>query len=195
MRSKNLRLWLRAAKRGEHPDQGNWEKVITIIQADFRGGKLASPCAWKTLVMIPNGGGTNFRWIGLVEVLWKAISVIINCQILSSIQFHEALHSIHKGRGTGTATPEANMLQYLIAIMETVSHAIFLNLRKAYYALDRDHCLDILVGFVVGPRTLRILWKHWVQLQMAAKTGGALRSCRIEPRRGNPGGTPVTHDI
>ena len=71
-----------------------------------------------------------------------------------------------------TATLEAKMLQQLIAMRETVLHAIFLNLRNSYDALDRDRCLDILVGYGVGPRTLHILWTYWVWLQMVAKVGG-----------------------
>ena len=42
--------------------------------------------------------------------------------------------------------------------MEMGFHSIFLNLRKAYDALYRDPCLDILAWYVVGPRTLRILY-------------------------------------
>ena len=83
------------------------------------------------VVMIPNGGGTDFREIGLVEVLWKETSGIINRRILSSIQFHDALHGFHAGRGTGTATLESKLLQNIIAMRETVLHAIFPNLRKA----------------------------------------------------------------
>ena len=45
-------------------------------------------------------------------------------------------------------------------------------MRKAYNDLDRDHCIDILVGYGVGPRTLNILRTYWVRLQMTAKAGG-----------------------
>ena len=69
MRAKHLRLWLRVANWEENPDPGNWEKVIAIIQENFRGGELAALCAWHMVVMIPKGGSTNFRGIGLVEVL------------------------------------------------------------------------------------------------------------------------------
>ena len=120
-----------AAKREENPDPGNWDKVITIIQADYRGGEPAEPCAWQTVVITPKGGGTNFRGIGLVEVLCKAISGIINRRLLSAIQLHEALHGFHAGRGTGTATLEAKLLQQLIAIREMVLHAMFLDLSKS----------------------------------------------------------------
>ena len=78
MRDKHLRLWLCAEKQEEHPNLGNWENVIAIIHAALRGGELAAPCAWQTVVMITKGGGNDFRGIGLVEVLWKAISGIIN---------------------------------------------------------------------------------------------------------------------
>ena len=68
------------ATREEHPDPGNWEKIIATIHAAFRGGELTATCALQMVVMIPNGGGTDFRGIGLVEVLWKAIYGIIKRQ-------------------------------------------------------------------------------------------------------------------
>ena len=72
----------------------------------------------------------------------------------------------------GTATLGANLLQQLNVMRETVFHAIFLDLSKAYDALDRERCLDILVGYGVGPRTIRILRKLYARLQMAAKSEG-----------------------
>ena len=66
-----------------------------------------------------------------MEFLWKAISGIINRQILSSVQFHDALHGFCAGIGTGTATLEGKLLQHIISMRETVLHSIFLNLRKA----------------------------------------------------------------
>ena len=53
-----------------------------------------------------------------------------------------------------------------------VFHSIFLDLRKAFDALDRDLCLDILAGYGVGPRTLHILQTYWFWLQMVAKVKG-----------------------
>ena len=38
MRAKHLKLWIFVAKQEEHPDPGNWEKFVAIIQVDFRGG-------------------------------------------------------------------------------------------------------------------------------------------------------------
>ena len=144
-------------EEGGTPWPGIWEKIFAIIQATFRGWEIAAPCTWKTVVMIPKRGGTNFRGIGLIEVLWKAISGIINLRLFLSIQFHDALHGFHAVRGTGNATLKANLLQQLITMMEAFLHAIFLDLSKACNALDMYHCLDILEGYGVGPRTLYIL--------------------------------------
>ena len=80
------------------------------------------------VVMAPKGGGTNFRGIGLVDFLWKAISGIINLRILYSIQFHDAIHGFRTGRWMGTAPLKAKLLQQLISIRETVLHSIFLDL-------------------------------------------------------------------
>ena len=60
-------------------------------------------------------------------------------------------------------------------MMKTVLRSILLDLRKAYDALDRDHCLGILAGYGVGPRTLRILRTYWAWIHMEAKVGGGNR--------------------
>ena len=96
--------------------------------------------------MITKGGGTNFRGIVMVEFLWKAIYKIINHQLLSSIQFHDFLHGFYAGRGTGNANLNSKLTQKIITMRETVLHVIFLDLRKAYDSLDRERCLDTLVG-------------------------------------------------
>ena len=81
-------------------------------------------CDWQAVAIIPKGQGTDFRGIGLVEVLWKAISGIVNHRILSSIQFHDALNGFGAGRGMGTYTFEYNLLHQIIAMMEAVLHSI-----------------------------------------------------------------------
>ena len=49
---------------------------------------------------------------------------------------------------------------------------IFLDLHKAYDALDRSRCLEILEGYVVGPRARRILRAYWGKMTMVARAGG-----------------------
>ena len=122
--------------------------------------------------MVRKWVGTNFQGFGLVEVLCKAISGIINFRLSSSVQFHDNLHGFLVGRGTGTTIFEVKLLQHIILIWETFLHSIFLNLRKAYGSLDRERCLDILAGYGMVPRTLYIMCTYWVRLRMAAREGG-----------------------
>ena len=147
MRAEHLRMWFCVETQEKDPELRNWEKVVAIIQVEFREGELVESCSCQTVVMISKGVGTNFRGIGLVEVLWKAISRIINFRILSSIKFYDALHGFCVGRGTGTTTLEEKFLHQLIDMRDTVLHSTFLDLCKAYTALDRGQCLVILAGY------------------------------------------------
>ena len=49
---------------------------------------------------------------------------------------------------------------------------IFLDLTKAYDALDRSRCLEILEGYGVGPNARRLLTNYWRRLTMVARAGG-----------------------
>ena len=48
---------------------------------------------------------------------------------------------------------------------------IFLDLHKAYDALDRSRILEILEGYGVGPRARRLLKKYWEKSTMVARAG------------------------
>ena len=111
---------------------------------------------WQTVVLIPKGK-KDYRGIGLVEVVWKVVAAILNRRFTSSITYHDALHGFRAGRGTGTATLEAKLLQQLAALREEVLYVIFLDLHKSYDALDRSRCLDILEGYGVGPQAIKLL--------------------------------------
>ena len=82
------------------------------------------------LVMIPKGDGGNFWGIGLVEILWKTVTGILNHRFTSMIQFHDVLHRFQAGRGTGNATLEAKLLHHLTAMREAVLYNIFLEIQK-----------------------------------------------------------------
>ena len=76
------------------------------------------------------------------------------------------------GCGTGTATLEAKLLQQLAAMREEVLYVIFLDLTKAYDALERSRCLEILEGYGVGPNARRLIKTHWLRLTMVSRAGG-----------------------
>ena len=79
----------------------------------------------------------SYRGIGLVEVLWKVFSVVVNCWLKISVVLHDALHGFREGRGAGTATLEANMAQYLAGIVHEPLFQVFLDVRKSYDSMDR----------------------------------------------------------
>ena len=58
------------------------------------------------------------------------------------------------------------LLQQVMAMREEVLHAIFLGLHKSYDALYRSRCLEILGGYYVGPKALRLLRRYWDRLQI-----------------------------
>ena len=93
--------------------------MVEITQTAFWEGKLAEEATWQTVVLIPKGK-REFRGVGLVEVTWKVVAVILHRQITAGIKFHDALHGFREGRGTGTATLEAKLLQQLAVMKEEV---------------------------------------------------------------------------
>ena len=87
-----------------------------------------------------------------MEVMWKIVAAILNCRLDASITFHELIHIFWAGRGTGTVTLKERLLQQLADLREEVLYRILLDLQKAYYALDRSRCLEILEGYDMGPQ-------------------------------------------
>ena len=101
---------------------------------------------------------------------------ILNRRFTASITYHDFLHGLWAGRGTGTATLEAKLLQELAVLRKEVLYVIFLDLHKAYDALDRSRCLEILEGYGVGPRARKPLRNYWHRLTMGAWAGGYYRT-------------------
>ena len=79
-------------------DMTNWEKVMALVRADFREGRLAEESMWQAVVLIPKGGG-DYRGIGLMEVVWEVVAEIINRQTTASITYHNIFHGFQAGRG------------------------------------------------------------------------------------------------
>ena len=138
-------------------------------------GRLAEDPTWQAVVLIPKWK-KDYCGIGLVDVMWKVVAEILNRLLTASITFHNFLHGVWAGRGTGTTTLEAKLLQQLAALREEVLYVIFLDLHKAYDALERSRCLKILEGYGMGPRTCRILQTYWRRLTMVARAGGYCRA-------------------
>ena len=94
------------------------------------------------------------------------MTVILHRRLTTGIKLHDVLHGFREGRGTGTATLEAKLLQQLAATRKEVLYVIFLDLTKAYDALDRSRSLEILKGYGVGERVRRLLTVYWGRTTM-----------------------------
>ncbi len=97
----------------------------------------------------PKRGGGDYCGIGLLDPMWKAVEKIMVAQ-LSVIKLHDSLHSRLPRRGMGTAIMEAKLNQQLAWADQEPLYQIYLDLRKAYNALDQGWCLKILAGYGVG---------------------------------------------
>ena len=73
-------------------------------------------------------------------------------------------------------------------------YVIFLDLHKAYDALYKSRCLEILEGYGVGTRSCRILRTYWSRLRMVAKAGGYYEA-KFKGARGVIQGDPLSPTI
>ena len=78
MQVEHIHQWLIDATWYKIPDTTNCKKVIAIVQAEFHDGTLAEDSMWHTVFPITKGASGDFRAIGLVEVLWKAVTSLLN---------------------------------------------------------------------------------------------------------------------
>ena len=80
---------------------------------------------------------------------------------LEAIVLHNSLHGCLTLRGTGTGILEAKLAQQLAHLEQMPFFGIFINLRKAFDAMDRGHCLEILALHGVGPKMLCLICNFW----------------------------------
>ena len=67
--------------------------MVVPVRLAFRDGVLPEEAAWLAVVLIPKGGG-DYRGIGLVEVIWKTVAVILNCHFTATITYHNFLYGL-----------------------------------------------------------------------------------------------------
>ena len=117
------------------------------------------------MVLLLKGVG-DYNGIGLVEVVWKAVTVILNSCFAASIAYQDSLHGFRSDCGTGTSPLEVKLLQKVTAMTEEFLHTIFLELHKVYDNLEMSMCTDILEGYGVGTRDLFLLRRYWERIHM-----------------------------
>ena len=91
---------------------------------------------------------------------------------LNAILIHGSLHGCLNGRGTGTAVIEAKLAQQLAYLEAKAFFAIFIDLKKAFDAMGREQCLDLLKGYGVGPNMWRLIKFFWDNAVMVCRALG-----------------------
>ena len=91
VRAERFKEWVEEATREENPYQGNWDRVVELVQSCFQERKVPTQMSWSTVVLLPKGNG-DYRGIGLLEIGWKVIESIINQWMTSKVIFHNVLH-------------------------------------------------------------------------------------------------------
>ena len=72
-------------------DTTNCQKVVELVHMAFREGLIEEGETWKLVVLIQKGDD-EFWEIGIVDVLWKTVVVILNPHLGVHINLHEVLH-------------------------------------------------------------------------------------------------------
>lgn len=106
----------------------------------------------STLVLIPKPNIRDYRGIGLLEIIWKIMTIIIDNRLQSAVEFQDEIHGFRKGRGTGTSIRYNVLLCQKSNINGKTLKQIYIDLSKAYDTLDRKIALKILEPYGIGKR-------------------------------------------
>jgi hypothetical protein len=139
----------------------NWQGVVTLIQHIFRTGEPPSAFQMGTLVLVPKGEPGKYRGIVLLESLYKLTSCLVNKQVCEKVKFHDGVHGFRAKRSCSTAILKVKLVMQLAKRTGRAYHQIFLDLLKAYDTLDQDRLYDIMRGYGLSPRMMKLLIASW----------------------------------
>jgi hypothetical protein len=152
MCDEHVKEWLRDVQQEEDPEgQGavgagdNWRLFVQLVQAAWTHGLIPRQLFWSIVVVIPKGGGDYYCRIGLLEPIWKCIDRVID-HCVNAIELHDSLHRCRGSCGTGTTSIEAKLAQQLSYFELKPFYGVFLDLPKAFDAMDRERCILLLGG-------------------------------------------------
>jgi hypothetical protein len=80
---------------------------------------------------------------------------------LDIIELHDSLHGCRHQRGTSTAIIEAKLAQQLLYLEFKPFYGVFLDLWKAFDAMDRERVIMLLEGYGAGPRMIWLIRRFW----------------------------------
>ena len=149
-----------------------WGHVCDLVRRCFTDGEIPRQFCESILVLIPKAEPGAFRGIALLDVVYKLASSVINNRIVGSVEFHDSIHGSVPRRGTGTAILEAKLLSQLRSRIDEPLFIIFIDLKKAFYSVDRTRVLRLLRQYGVGPNVCRFLELTWLRDTMVPRQAG-----------------------
>jgi hypothetical protein len=196
LRAEHIKVWLQGVVQEEKEQSfvgpGNkWRIVVKLMQTIWECGCVPEQMTWEIIVLLPKGGGDyNYHGIGLLEPCWKAVEKIMVKQ-LALIKFHDCLHGGLPMRGTGTASIKAKLAQQLVWRDQCPLYEIYVDLKKAYDAINRGGMMKILKAYGVGPKLLRLQNSFWENAKLVCRAGGCYGS-PFATKRGVTQGGPLS---
>jgi len=160
-----------------------WAKVLEIVRLAFEDGEIPRAFSEGIFVLIPKADAGEYRGIALLEIIYKLISSIINIRLIKTVKFDDAMHGNLPRRGTCTAIMEAKLLAQLRCRIDEPLFMVFVDLKKAYYSLDREQAMRILERYGVGANIRRIIRLIWQGDTMVPRQAGYFGK-PFEARRG-----------
>jgi hypothetical protein len=149
LQAEHIKVWLRNAVRKEEEDGDiglgdKWCTFVRLMQAIWEHGSVLEQMRWEIIVLLPKGNG-EYPGIGLLDPFRKVMKKVMVAR-LALIQFHDSLHGGLSKRGTGTTTIKAKLHQGVAWRDQCPLYQIYIDLKKAYNALDRERMLNIFGG-------------------------------------------------
>jgi hypothetical protein len=91
---------------------------------------------------------------------------------LNAYELHDAVHGCRNQRRTGTAGIEAKLAQQLAHLEQVPFYGVFLDLKKAFDAMDWERYILILKGYGVGPNMIRLIRNFWRNAVLVCRASG-----------------------
>jgi hypothetical protein len=110
---------------------------------------------------------------------------------LDAIKLHDSLHGCRSNCGTGTAIIEAKLAQQLLHLELKPFYGVFLDLWKAFNAMDREQCIMLLEGYGAGPWMIWLICGYWREAIMVCRAAGYYGTA-FKAGRGVTQGSPLS---